>query len=177
MRALQLDFLQPAARRGSGSGVVLLAAGVTAVLVVMSHHGELQDEARYLEAQVLKLERRARGLAPAGLRLDESARQEIRRANEIIARLAQPWDRLFRAVESAGNDRIVLLGIAPDARTGTVQISAETSDPEAMFAYVRTLERQPELSEVYLLQHQRGRRATEREIRFVVSASWIQGPE
>jgi Tfp pilus assembly protein PilN len=175
LRAVQLDFLQPG-RRASGSGVVLLAAGVVAAFVVLLFHGELLGEAQQLEAQVAKLERRSRGLAPVDVRVEESVQQEIRRANEVIDQLALPWDRLFRAVESAASDRVALRGIAPDAKAGTVQISAETADPEAMFDYVRKLEQQSGLSQVYLLQHQRERRNTARPIRFLVSASWMQRP-
>ncbi len=175
LRAVQLDLLQPE-RRASGGGVVLLAAGVVAVFVVLSFHGELKGEARQLEAQVAKLERRSRGLAPAGMRLDETVQREIQRANEVIDKLALPWDSLFRAVEGAANDRVALRGIAPDAKAGTVQISAETADPEAMFDYVRRLEQQSGLSQVYLLRHQRERRNTVRPIRFLVSASWMKRP-
>lgn len=174
MRALQLDFLQ-GSRRG-GNGIVLLALGVAAAFAVVSFHDELKDEADLLESQAAKLERRARGAAPVNVQVDESVQQEIRRANEVIDQLALPWDRLFLAVESAASERVALRGIAPDVRAGTVQISAETADAEAMFDYVRRLEQQSGLSQVYLLQHQRERRNIARPIRFLVSASWMQRP-
>lgn len=175
MRAVQLDFLQ-AARRPSGGGVVLLAAGVVAAFIVLSHHADLKSETLRLESQAAKLERRARGLAPIAPQVDELLQQEIRGVNEVIDQLALPWDRLFRAVEDAANDRVALRGIAPDAKAGTVQISAETADPQAMFDYVKRLEQQSGLSQVYLLQHQRERRNTVRPVRFLVSASWMKRP-
>jgi Tfp pilus assembly protein PilN len=174
MRAVQLDFLQ-SSRRG-GNGLMLLVAGVVAALAAVMFHDALRDEAGMLESQAARLERRARGLAPVNVRVDESVQQEIRRANEIIDQLVLPWDSLFRAVEGAASERVVLRGIAPDAKGGTVQISAETADAEAMFDYIRRLEQQAGLSRVYLLQHQRERRNTARPIRFLVSASWMQGP-
>ena len=172
LRAVQLDFLQ-AARRPSGGGIVLLAAAVVAAFVVLSFHADLKNEAQHLESQASKLERRARGLAPTVPRVDESLKQEIRRVNEMIDRLALPWDRLFRSVEAAATDRVALLGIVPDAKSGIVQISAEASDAETMFDYVRRLEQQRELSQVYLLQHDRERQNAVRPIRFLVSASWM----
>jgi len=171
MRAVKLDFLQPASR--SSGGGVLLAAGVVAVFVVLSFYGDLNSEARQLESQAAKLERRARGLAPVATRVDASLQQEIRRANEVIDQLALPWDAMFRSVEGAATDRVALLGIAPDAKSGMVQISAEASDAQAMFDYVRRLGQQGEVSQVYLLQHQRERQSTVWPIRFQVSASWI----
>jgi Tfp pilus assembly protein PilN len=172
LRALRLDFLQ-AARRRSGGAVVLLAAGVAAALVVLSFYGDLKGEAQRLEAQAARLERRARGLAPIAPRVDALQQQEIRRVNEVIDQLALPWDRVFRAVEGAAAERVVLLGIAPDAKAGVVQISAQAADAQAMFDYLRRLEQQHELSQVYLLQHQRERQNAVWQLRFLVSASWM----
>ena len=172
LRALRLDFLQ-AARRRSGAGVVWLAAGVAAAGVVLSFYGDLKAETEQLTAQAAKLERRARGLAPVAPRVDALLEQEIRRVNEVIDQLALPWDRVFRAVEGAAAERVVLLGIAPDAKAGMVQISAQAADAEAMFDYLGRLEQQRELSQVYLLEHQRERQKTLRPIRFLVSASWL----
>ncbi len=172
MQAVRLDFLQPA-RRG-GNGFVLLVLAVVAAFAVVSSLDGLRREAELLESQAAKLERTRRGLVPANVPVDESMQQELRRGNEVIDQLALPWDRLFRAVESAATDRVLLRSIAPDAKAGTVQISAETADPEAMFDYVRRLEQDGRLSRVYLLQHQRERRNVARPIRFVVSASWMR---
>jgi len=172
MRAVQLEFLQ-SARRRPGSGGVLLAAAVVGAIVVLSIHSDLKSEAQHFESQAAKLERGARGLAPIAQPVDESLKQEIRRVNEVIDQLTLPWDRLFSSVEGATTDKVVLLDIAPDAKSGMVQIRAEASDAETMFDYVRRLEHQGELSKVYLLQHQRERQNTERPIRFLVSASWM----
>ena len=172
VRAVQLDFLQ-AADRHSGLGAVLLAAGVVAAFVVLSFHADLKSETQQLESRAAKLERRARGLAPIAQPVDASLQQEIRRVNEVIDQLALPWDRLFSSVEGAATDKVVLLDIAPDAKSGMVQISAGAADAETMFDYVRRLEQQRELSKVYLLQHQRERQNTVWPIRFLVSASWL----
>lgn len=174
MRAVEIDLLQ--GQRRSGNGVVLLALGVAAAFAAVSLHDDLRSEADLLESRAAKLERLARGVPAVELQVDESARQEIARANAIIDQLALPWDRLLRAVENAASDRVVLRGIAPDAKTGTVQIGAETADSEAMFDYVRKLERQDGLSNVYLLQHRRERGNAARPIRFLVSASWLPRP-
>ncbi|HUF20321.1 MAG TPA: hypothetical protein VMP00_06155 [Burkholderiales bacterium] len=173
MRKVQLELLQTV-RRSSGGGIAVLVAGIAAALIAMSYYGDLKSESLQLESQAAGLERSARGLAPILPRMDESLQQEIREANEVIDRLALPWDGLFRSVEDAATDRVTLLGIAPDAKSGTVQISAQAVDTQAMFDYVGKLEQQSELSQVYLLQHQQDRRNTEAPIRFLVSASWMR---
>jgi hypothetical protein len=172
MRAVQLDFLH-SGRRRSGSAVVLLAAALVGAFVVVSMHTELTSEAAHFESQAAKLERRTRGLAPIAQPLDDSLKQEIRRVNEVIEQLALPWERLFSSVEGATTEAVVLLDIAPDAKSGMVQISAQAADAQSMFDYVKRLEQQGELSQVYLLQHQRERQNPERPIRFLVSASWM----
>jgi hypothetical protein len=169
MDALRLDLVETSGRRRS-AGALLLAAGAVAVFLVAYWHADLQAKALALESRVSDLERQATGLGGVDIRIDDSTGQEIQRANEVIDQLALPWDRLFRAVEGVAVGQVTLLGIAPDAKTGTVQIRAQTVDSEAMFAYVQRLENQSELADVYLLEHQREKRGP---LRFVVTASWL----
>ena len=172
MRSLELDFVQPAGRSRPGR-LPLLAAAAVAVAIVVSWYTQLQDETQVLQSQLSRLEQRARHQTPAVTQIDKSVEQEVRRANDVIEQIALPWDRLFRAVEGAAVARVMLLGIAPDAKSGTVQISAETADAEAMFEYVKRLEQQPELANVYLLQHQFERQNATRPLQFLVTASWL----
>lgn len=172
MRALNLDFVQSSQRRHVTS-LALLGAGLIAALTVASWRADLRGKTQALESQVARLERQTSGIGPKEIHIDESVGQEIQRANEVIDQLALPWDRLFRAVEGVAAREVTLLGIAPDAKSGTVQISAETSDAEAMFDYVSHLEQQSELTNVYLLTHQLQKRIGPRPLHFVVTASWI----
>lgn len=175
MRAVELDFLQ-SARRATGGGLVLLAVGVAAAVVVLFYQAELRGEVQGLDAQAGKLERKAHGVVPLGVHMDELGRQEVLRANEVIDQLGLPWERLFHAIEAAATERVALLGIAPDAKAGTVQISAEALDAQAMFEYLGRLAEQGELSRVYLLQHQL-ERAAPWPLRFTVVVSWIRQPD
>jgi hypothetical protein len=172
MRSLELDFVQPSGRSRPGR-VPLLAAAAVAVAAMLAWHTQLQDETQALQSRLASLEQRTRHQTPAATQIDKSVEQEIRRANDVIEQIALPWDRLFRAVEGAAVARVMLLGIAPDAKSGTVQISAETADAEAMFEYVKRLEQQPELANVYLLQHQFERQNATRPLQFLVTASWL----
>ncbi len=171
MDALQLDFVQASRRHRSG-GVLLLIAGALAVFFVGYWRVDLQGETQALESRLAQFEGQAGGPGPAPAGVDAATGPQIERANEVIDQLALPWDRLFRAVESVAVGPVTLLGIAPDAKNGMVQISAETADAEAMFAYVRSLEQQSELTNVYLLEHQRDKRGANL-LRFVVTASWL----
>jgi hypothetical protein len=173
MRALELDFVQAAGRARFGR-LPLLAATAAAVVAVVLWRAQLQTETQALQSRIAALEQRAHNQTPAETQVDKSAEEDIRRANDVIEQIALPWDRLFRAVEGAAVARVMLLGIAPDAKSGTVQISAETADAEAMFEYVKRLEHQPELANVYLLQHQFERQNATRPLQFLVTASWLE---
>jgi len=175
MHAIDLDFVQSPRRRRK-SGLALLAVGAVGLLTITAWRADLQGKVQALETRVARLERDTRGLGPGASRLDESLSQEIQRANEVIDQLALPWDRLFRAVERVPGGQVTLLGIAPEAKSGTVQIGAEAADADAMFAYVGQLQEQSELTQVYLLEHERDKRGGPRPLHFVVTASWLQTP-
>ena len=173
MRPLGLDFVQPAGRSRLRR-LPLLAAAAVAVVALVLWRTQLQSETQALQSRLATLDQRAQHLTPAAMQIDKSVEEEIRRANGVIEQIALPWDRLFRAVEGAAVARVMLLGIAPDAKSGTVQISAETSVADAMFEYVKRLGQQPELANVYLLQHQVERQNATRPLQFLVTASWIE---
>lgn len=173
MRALAIDFAEVARRRASPRLVALLCASAL-MLAAFALHSDLQLEATRLDGRLSGLHSPHAGNAGLPARVDEDLRRKVRQANEVIDRLALPWDRLFRAVEGAATSRVVLLGIAPDARAGSVQITGEATGPEAMFDYVQRLDEQPELVGIFLLQHQLEERRPGRPLRFVAIGSWIE---
>jgi Tfp pilus assembly protein PilN len=172
MRALELDFVARP-RRSSWQGAMLLLAGAIAVLELFSSHDELLREHASISDEIAQIERRGRGISAGAGAVDETTAQEIVSANGIIDQLVVPWDRLFRAVEGAAFDKVVLVSISPDVRAGTVEIMGETTDRETMMDYVRRLAEQPELSGVYLLSHQYEARGGVRPFRFTATASWL----
>jgi len=106
--------------------------------------------------------------------LPEATVREIRHANDVIEQIALPWDRLFRAVESAAGEKVGLLGITPDQKSGTVEVAGEAADLNAMFDYVKRLQRQPSLTRVFLLNHKLNDQDPQHPIRFTVIASWME---
>ena len=173
MRAIEIDFARSAPRRSSTGLLALLVAGALA-LGALALHSELEMEASRLDARLGQLEPGAARNAQLPVRVDEAVQSRIRQANDVIDRLALPWDRLFRAVEGAATPRIVLLGISPDARTGSVQITGEAPDSPALFDYVQRLQRQAEFANVFLLQHQREERRPGQPLRFVAVGTWTE---
>jgi Tfp pilus assembly protein PilN len=173
MRALDLDFVA-GNRRGRWLGIGLLAIAAIATAKLADMYAESQREVEQIEARIASIERRANGISSDAPKLADATIQEIRHANQVIDQITLPWDRLFRAVESVANGRVALLGITPDQAGGTVALSAEAADIEAMFEYVKGLQRAPSLARVYLLNHQVNAMDPQRPVRFTVTASWME---
>jgi hypothetical protein len=171
MRALSLDF-QSAAHRPGWTAYAVLVLAAFAAFELVNVHTALRDEADTLRLRVAQFERRGAPVPLAAHAVDEATLGEIAMANAVIGQLALPWERLFRAIEGATVPRVALLGIAPDARAGTVEIVAEATDAEAMFDYLNRLKQQPQLREVYLLTHQHDARNGARPLRFTLTTSW-----
>ncbi len=174
MRALQLDFVAERPK-GARVGILLALAAAVAIFILFSSFEDLQRQNALLDIELDRVERRAKGMSAVVASVDDATAAEIRLANSVIDQLTLPWASLFRAIEGAAFGKVVLIGITPDARSGTVEIDGETSDRDAMVDYVMRLDAQPELSGVYLLSHQYDRRRGARPYRFSVTGSWLDG--
>ena len=83
-----------------------------------------------------------------------------------------PWGNLFSALESTPSHGIALLAIEPDAKSGTVVISAEGKDFPAALDYASDLGHAKTLNQVHLIKHEIRQADTERPVTFSIFASW-----
>jgi hypothetical protein len=186
LRQLDLDFGSRRAR-GSRAGLLLLAIAIVFVADLGVSYRELRGTVAQKEERIATLERpravtgrppAAGGRAPAAAGRSRGAAangtpEEIAFARETIARLSTPWDSLFRALEASATDRVSLLAIEPDPKSGTVLISADGADYLAALSYVADLRRSSALANVHLVKHeQRAGNAPQRALSFSVSAAW-----
>lgn len=172
-RHLELDYLQQgAAGRLRWGGLALLAFAALAGAKQADLYFSAKREVGELEIRQSRLA--SRDGAVEKVVLPEATVREIHRANDVIEQIALPWDRLFRAVESAAGDKVGLLGITPDPKTGTVEVAGEAADLNAMFDYLKRLQRQPSLKAVYLLNNKLNDQDQQHPIRFTVTASWME---
>lgn len=172
MKRLELDFAGHR-RAGRWLGMALLLVAGVATAKLLHVHSTATGEAEVLEARIAQMERRGSGAGDRAIALPEATQREIRQANEVIDQIALPWERLFKAVEAAAGNKVALLGITPDPKSGTVEVSGECADLATMFDYVARLDRQASLGNVYLLNHQVNAQDPMRPVRFTVSASWM----
>lgn len=172
MNRLDLDFASTRNRRWLGIGLLVIVAITTAKMLHV--YVSARHEAELLEGRVMQFEQRPGGAREERAPVSDATLRDIRRANDVIDQIALPWERLFKAVDAAANNKVALLGITPDQKGGTVELSGECADLQTLFDYVKRLDQQATLGRVYLLNHQVNAQDPQRPVRFTVTASWLQ---
>lgn len=166
MRRLELDF---GAARGAApwAGRVLLAVAVAFALDVgISYH----TARRSLESHEASLA----AAQPRSRPQRKVSPEEVALVRDTVQRLGTPWERLFGALESAADDKVALLGIEPDAKSGTVLITGDSRDYLAVLTYVLNLSQAEALRNVHLVRHEAKPNDPNGAVRFTVSAAWSE---
>ncbi len=151
MRKLDLDF-NIQRRRSAWVGWALLLIG-------LALWGEMGISALNLQREMGSLEKTLiksgmAGKPPKRNSVLSFTPAEIDHARKIIASIAIPWDDLFKAVETVKADRVALLALEPDPKTGKLLLRGEAADLSALLTYVARLGRTGQLHDVYLLRHE-----------------------
>ena len=170
MKALDLDFVPK--RRMPLAGWAMLGAAMFALVDSGLQYLTLNEDLLRAE-QLLRDERAgARGRAQAAKAIDPALLKDLGQAEQVLNRLALPWDDLFRTVETAKTDRVALLALEPDAQKGELSITGEAVDYEAVLAYVARLQRQGRLSSVHLVRHEVKQEDPQHPVAFILAAAW-----
>ena len=172
MHKLNLDFHRKPSL--SVSGMVLLTIALLLGGQLFLDTRDIKTEVELGESTLSRLERLTGHKAPSTSKKEgDPYGAEIKRANEVINQLAQPWDQLFAAVEGATGKDVALLAINPEKRKGSVSISGEAKNIAAMLDYLRRLNETPSLSDVVLQSHQIQQNDPQKPIHFNLSAKWV----
>ena len=178
MRALRLDY-QRRTRPVPWLGLGMLASSLVALVLTGGYYHQLGQGIELWESRVDHEERlaghRARALRPASAEAAREQVLEVQHANQVLRQLSLPWDALFTAVEASGGKNIALLSMEPDLKKGTVTISAEAKDFDAMLDYVRQLGKREVFGSVLLQNHQVQQADPQKPIRFSLRAVWEVG--
>lgn len=166
MKKLHIDFTGRR-RRAPWAARILLAAALAVCLDMGLSYRDLRASLALHEAQLgqAKPVQAAARSVPA---------EELAAVRETVDRLATPWERLFGALESAASDKVALLGIEPDSKSGTVVISGDSKDYLAALSYVLSLGRNEGLERVQLLRHEVKADDPQAPVSFAVSARWSE---
>ncbi len=169
---LELDYVAPP-RRPVWLGLLLLviALGTSADLALrfIDARSELL---RTTAAQgLLNTERRTAKPIPAS-RLDE----QVKAAEAIVRQLTLPWASLIETLESTSATDVAVLQIQPETQQGTVRISAEARNSDAMWQYLMSLSATSTLNNVHLLSHQVQLDDPTKPLQFSVQAAFRIAP-
>lgn len=174
VRALQLDFQQQHRPLGWGN-LMLLAGGLATTIALGLQTTRVMSALNVWEAKYARLEQAV--APPPAPKLSPQQEQllqaEINQANDVVAHLSLPWERLFRDIESSPRNGVAMLAIEPDAAKHRVRITAEARNLDTMIAYLRRLQEKKSLVGVFLQSHLVERKSPEQPVHFVVTASWV----
>jgi len=174
MRALDLDY-QRSGVRSPWAAWVLLALAVAFAADLAVNYFELTAQLQRDEARVARLAR-SQPVQSVGQTDPNAMEKEFLYARDTINRLALPWGRLFKSLESAQTEGLALLSIEPDSEAGTVVLSGEGKDYLAVLTYVAWLRSDKTLTDVHLVKHEIQVNKPQRPVSFMVSAAWSREP-
>ena len=160
----RIDLNWASRRRSAWTGRILLALALAVCLDAGLAYTGLAASLADGEARLAKRTGAAR--AP------KATPQELAAARETVQRLALPWDDLFRALEAAASDQVVLASIEPDTAKGIVTISGDGKDYLAALTYVANLSRTEGLDAVQLVRHEQKAQDPRGRVSFAVTAAW-----
>ena len=163
MQRIELDFIRRAPRsRWAGRVMLAVALGVAGDMAFT--YAQLGTAVKANEAIVAR--------AHAHKPVQSASKEDVALARETVERLGLPWSTLFSALEAAATDRVALLAIEPDTKTGTVKISGDSKDYLAALTYVLNLSQSDALSNVQLVRHEVKQNDPQHPVAFSISAAW-----
>jgi len=174
MHELELDYQRkPSNITLLGVTVCILAVAVLALMIFQ--YRQLSEQSQVVETELRKVERKINSRTiEVGSKDARTLAREIKEANKVLKMLGLRWDGIFGAVAAAHQKGVALLALAPEPDKRIVKISAEAKNFSVMLDYVKRLEEQPALGEVYLQSHNLQKRDPQKPVRFVVMADWLE---
>jgi type IV pilus assembly PilN-like protein len=171
MKKLDINFVGRGAR-SPWAGRVLLAVSLALSLEAAVSYKDVRASLELNNAKIAAARPRSAPVPAPKVSAEETAA-----ARETVERLGLPWDKLFAALESAASEKVALLGIEPDPKSGTVVISGDSKDYLAALSYVLNLSQAQALSHVQLVRHEVKQNDPQGTVSFAVSAAWSEGKQ
>ena len=167
MKKLDINFVGRGAR-SPWAGRVLMAVALALSLEAAVSYKSVSASLELNNAKIA-------AAPPRAVPMAKVSAEETAVARETVERLGMPWNNLFAALESASSEKVALLGIEPDPKSGTIVISGDSKDYLAALSYVLNLSQAQALSHVQLVRHEVKQNDPQGTVSFAVSAAWSEG--
>lgn len=174
MRAplLELDFIASGSPKRDALKVGVLVLGVLIVALTVWAEAVTMQRLFVLNKGVGELQSARRSPIPGASSHDPNIERQMKRASLALDDLELPWEGLFAAVEGADSGGLGLVALAPDAPSKVLRISGEANSLEDVFAYIKRLNQQTLLQDVYLMSYSAVERQGGTGVQFTIGAKW-----
>lgn len=178
MKRLDIDFAPTGVRRAlyrTGLRTWALVALLFALSVVIGFLGYrlvAQQKADEAALNAARVRARAPVVVAVALRPPAISAPQAAAVNAAVLQLNLPWRALHDAIGAATPPSIALLALEPDARKGTMRITAEAKSSDDMIAYIESIKQQELFASVTLARHEINDQDANRPIRFQLDAAW-----
>ena len=173
---LDLDFIeQPflSASNLSLTGLLCLLLGL--IFVTFTWQAYLNQQSR-LALNIIEFKQSNKQLKPAITLIAKPEMiiepKEKLQIQQMVSALTIPWNDLLEGIEQVEMQNIVLLSLTPNLKKQQLQLTGEAKDLASALQYVKQLEMQPMLSQVYLQKHVVDTQNTAKQVSFSLSARW-----
>ncbi|MHB1093015.1 hypothetical protein [Thiobacillus sp.] len=165
MARLDFDFHPRPARPGL-LGAALALAGVAAMAWVWMNLQTAHATVAGLAMQIAALEKsQSRPTAHPVKHTDDAAR---RTRSQVSAQLAYSWQPAFEALAAARSGKIALVSLDAVQSTSRLKLVAEARHLADAIAFIDTLQQQPGIRRVELLQHELQADDAQKPLRFTI---------
>lgn len=97
--------------------------------------------------------------------------ETLRQMDRVTGRLNVPWTDLFDAIERTASQKVALLTLEPDARTGSIALTAEARSLDDLLSYAEALGQDPAVAVVRMAQHDLRAQEPGQPVRMILSVS------
>ncbi len=97
---------------------------------------------------------------------------EVKQLEETVNTLTTPWDALLSQIEQSNKADIALLSLQPSIKKQMILLVGEAKNLPTVLSYIKQLEAQPMLTEVYLQKHNTNEANVSKPIVFTIFAKW-----
>ncbi len=173
---LDLDFIeQPFLSASNLSAMGLLCLLLGLIFVAFTWQAYLNQQSR-LALNAIEFKQSNKQLKPASTLIAKPEMniepKEKLQIQQMVSALTIPWNDLLEGIEQVEMQNIVLLSLTPNLKKQQLQLTGEAKDLASALQYVKQLEMQPMLSQVYLQKHVVDTQNTAKQVSFSVSARW-----